>query len=368
MKICLIYNSAAHYRESIFLQIDREYDCDYVFGSSLRDIKQMDTSRLRGNVIKVNNYFIKNGFYWQSRVQKFLNRKYDAYIILGDTHCLSTWLFCIRAKFTGRSKRIYFWTHGWYGKETRIDRWLKKRFFNMAGGGIFLYGNYARELMIKEGFKADKLFVIHNSLAYERQLELRQNLKKDSIYLQYFGNNAPNLLFVGRLTTIKKLDNVLCAMSKLKEQGHEYNLTLIGDGEVREDLGILSDELNLKKNVWFYGACYDEQQLGQLIYNADLCVSPGNVGLTAMHVMVFGTPVLTHNDFAHQMPEFEAIHDGETGTFFKRDDIDSLALSISRWFEEKASMREEVRRACFQEIDSSWTPQFQIEVLRNNLK
>lgn len=72
---------------------------------------------------------------------------------------------------------------------------------------------------------------------------------------------------------------------------------------------------NLANNIWFYGACYDEIKNAALIYNADLCVSPGNVGLTAMHSMVFGTPVITHNDFKWQMPEFEAIEPGKTGDF-----------------------------------------------------
>ncbi len=368
MKICQIYNSAAHYRESIFTLIDREFDCDYVFGESLGDIKQMDTSKFRGNVTKVKNLFLGKGFYWQPGVQSFLNNKYDAYLMLGDTHCLSTLLFCIRAKLTGRSNRIYFWTHGWYGKESRMERWLKKWFFSMAGGGIFLYGNYAKELMIKEGIDAEKLHVIHNSLAYEHQMIIRQHLNPENVYLRHFANNAPNLMFVGRLTMEKKLDMVLRCMAQLKHQGNEFNLTLIGDGVMRKDLEQLAEELGLQQNLWFYGACYDEQMLGQLIYNADLCVSPGNVGLTAMHAMMFGTPVLTHDDYSYQMPEFEAIHDGITGTFFHRDDIQSLAGAIIRWIGDKADKREEVRQACFHEIDTQWTPQFQIDVLKTYLQ
>lgn len=69
------------------------------------------------------------------------------------------------------------------------------------------------------------------------------------------------------------------------------------------------------KNVWFYGSCYDEQTNAELIYNADMCVAPGNVGLTAIHAMTFGCPVITHSDFKWQMPEFEAIHPGKTGDF-----------------------------------------------------
>lgn len=248
-----------------------------------------------------------------------------------------------------------------------MERMLKKLFFRLPNGGIFLYGNYAKKLMIQEGFDEGKLFVIHNSLAYERQLEIRQSLSVDSLYGTHFGNNNPNLFFVGRLTKVKHLDLILLAMQKLKQKGKLYNLTLIGGGEQMEALQTMSKKLELEENVWFYGPCYDEQQLGQLIYNADVCVSPGNVGLTAMHVMVFGTPVVTHNDFPWQMPEFEAINDGVTGTFFERDNVDSLAEAIDRWLISNADKREEVRKACFHEIDTQWTPQFQLKVLKKHL-
>jgi glycosyltransferase involved in cell wall biosynthesis len=83
--------------------------------------------------------------------------------------------------------------------------------------------------------------------------------------------------------------------------------------------------------------------------------------------MVFGTPVLTHDDFPHQMPEFEAIKEGETGTFFKYGDVNSLAETINHWFEEKANERNAVRKACMEEIDHNWTPKFQMEVLKKHL-
>ena len=367
MKLLQIYNSAPHYRESIFRLIDSTFDCDYVFGRSMDDIKQMDTSLLKGRVTKVENKYLQGRFYWQKGVQKYLRHNYDRFIILGDTRCLSTWLFCIRARLFYPMRRVFFWTHGWYGKERRIERVLKKLFFRLPNGGIFLYGNYAKKLMIKEGFDEDKLFVIHNSLAYERQLEIRQSLTVDNVYRDHFDNCNPNLIFVGRLTKVKHLDMILLAMQKLKQNGKLYNLTLIGGGEQIETLQTMSKALGLEDNVWFYGPCYDEFQLGQLIYNADLCVSPGNVGLTAIHVMVFGTPVVTHNDFPWQMPEFEAIKDGATGAFFERDNVDSLAEAIEHWLGANADRRMEVRKACFLEIDTQWTPQFQLEVLKKHL-
>ena len=364
MKLCLIYNYAQHYRTSIFKLIDQEFDCDFVFGDSMGDVKKMDYTLLKGNVKEVHNKKL-GGAYFQKGVLKLLGQKYDKYIMLGETRCISTWIFLLLSKFY-KNKNVYLWSHGWYGKETKFERIIKKMFFKLSDG-TFLYGNYARELMIKEGFNKDRLFVIHNSLAYDKQLATRKQLKPTDIYNIHYGNNNPNLVFVGRLTEVKKLDMILHAMSKCKDKGEEYNLTLIGDGEKKEELEKLATELNLTKNVWFYGPCYNETELGGLIYNADLCVSPGNVGLTAMHSLVFGTPVITHNYFPLQMPEFESIREGETGTFFEHENIDSLTQKINEWFSTPRN-REETRKMCMKEIDEYWTPYYQIEVLKKNLR
>lgn len=51
--------------------------------------------------------------------------------------------------------------------------------------------------MIKEGFKPEKLFAIHNSLAYDQQLAVRKELKITTVYSDHIGNENPNLFFVG---------------------------------------------------------------------------------------------------------------------------------------------------------------------------
>src|SRR5690606_35683945 len=55
---------------------------------------------------------------------------------------------------------------------------------------------------------------------------------------------------------------------------------------------------------------------------------PGNVGLTAMHALTYGTPVVSHSNASRQGPEFESIKDGVSGFLFKEDDVDSLVDAI----------------------------------------
>ncbi len=366
MKLCLIYNYAQHYRSEIFSLISKTFDCDFVFGDYMADVKKMDYSLLRGNVTE-NRTYIFRGCSFQKGMLRQLFKNYTHYILLGDTRSISTWLFVAISRLFYPEKKIYYWTHGWYGKETILESALKKIFYRLPNGGIFTYGNYARELMINKGFDPSKIHVIYNSLSYDSQIKIREKLRKTTIYADHFGNSNSNLFFIGRLTPIKKLDQILYAMHKCRQKGYRYNLTLIGSGEKLEYLKNVVKCLGLEECVWFYGSCYNEIEISNMIYNADLCVAPGNVGLTAMHSLVFGTPVITHNDFKWQMPEFESIKEDLTGTFFEIDNIDDLSNRIINWFSKHSSDRQFVRDACTAEIDRRWNPYNQIQVLKNVL-
>ena len=368
-KICLIFNMAPHYREAIFKKIDSDFDCDWYFGVNDSNIKSMNTSSLkRVTFLPQINYWGKNKILYRRKGLSSLIQKdeYQNYIITGENRNISIWLLLIRAKLFYKQKRVFVWTHGWYGKESFFLKLFKKVYFKFTDG-IFLYGNYAKDLMIREGIKKDKLFVLHNSLDYEKHKTLRQEMVPSTIFKDHFKNDYLNLIFIGRLTLVKRLDYLIKALSIMKSKGVFYNLTFIGDGIEKEKLQKMVNDSNLTNQVWFYGACYDEKVNAQLIYNADACVSPGNVGLTALHVMTFGTPVLTHNNFPFQMPEFEAVKEGRTGDFFKQNDTNSIIRCIENWFKEHTN-RERVRQDCYSEIDEYWTPQFQLNVLRESIK
>lgn len=365
-KLCIVYNFAQLYREPIFRLMDQTWDCEWYFGHNTTDIKGMTPDALQ-HVTYVTNRPLVGPAEWQSGIGKLIrNKKYDNMLMLGEPMCLSTWWTMIQRRLFYRHKRVYLWTHGWYGREGFAKKWIKRIFFGLADH-VFTYGEYARQQAIRQGFNANKITPIHNSLNHAFQVELRNKLQPSDIFRTHFSNDNPTLIFIGRLTKVKQLDMLLTAMSQLNQRGEKYNLVLIGTGEEHKHLETLCHELQLDKQVWFYGGCYDDRQNAELIYNADLCVAPGNVGLTAMHTMVFGTPVLTHNDFKWQMPEFEAIRDGKTGAFFSRGDVESLANAIEQWFMTHSD-REAVRQACYKEIDTNWTPEYQLLILKQQIR
>ncbi len=224
--------------------------------------------------------------------------------------------------------------------------------------------------MISNGLAEKKLHVIYNSLDYNKQLQLRALINDhpiNSIKGDLFKNSKlPLVVFVGRLTKQKKLDMIVEASRKLINENFLINTLFIGDGGARKDLESLVATYELEAYFNFYGACYDETILAQLIGASDICVSPGEVGLTAMTALGYGTPVISHDDFNHQMPEYEAIIPGFNGEPFKHGSIDSLAQTIKKWIiDNKNKPREKIRENCFHIIDTKYNPKNQVSIIND---
>ncbi len=100
----------------------------------------------------------------------------------------------------------------------------------------------------------------------------------------------------------------------------------------------------------FYGPCYDETVLAELIASANATVAPGMVGLTAMHSLAYGTPVITHDSPMHQSPEWEVITPGRNGGFFENGNVADLARAIREWTR-TAAKDPAVRERCFEPLE-----------------
>ncbi|WP_299006403.1 glycosyltransferase [uncultured Tenacibaculum sp.] len=357
-KICFILNYAPHYRYFIFKKINDELDAHFYFGnipnSSIKKINYKELSNFRKELIT----FKVKKFYWYLGSVLLVFKKYDKFVLSGDSQILSNWFILLFSRLLG--KKTYLWTHGWYGNENTVKKNIKKAYYKLSDG-LLLYGNYAQDLMVIEGFKKDNLHVVYNSLDYDKQLSIRKKSVFSDVYINHFKNSNPTIIFTGRLTKVKKLNQLIDAKKKLDNLGIKVNLVFVGSGPEQKKLRSQVKFLKLE-NCWFYGACYDEIKLGELMYNSAICVSPGNVGLTAIHSLMFGVPVVTHNNFSQQMPEFEVVIEGKTGAFFKEDDVNDLALKIKLLIEGRLAKEE-----CYKTIDEKWNPHNQINILKEVL-
>ena len=365
-KLCCIFNTPSLYRELIYKKIEETYDCDWYFEDTDNKLKEFNTDQFN-KVQRLHTYNIGPFYGVKGLVSLLFKNDYEQYLMMGHSRNLSTFVFLLLKRFFFTKKKAFLWTHGFYGKESCFEKLWKKILLKSADG-LLIYGDYACGIMKNRyGFDSKKLYPIHNSLDYDAQLMIRNGIKPSSIYKDHFHNENKTLLFIGRLNYIKQLHMLINAVADLKSQGEYYNLVYIGDGEARIGLEKMAIDRSVSDQVWFYGACYDEEKNAEFVYNADLCVSPGNIGLTAIHVLMFGCPAISHDDFAHQMPEFEAIKEGKTGTFFQRDSQKSLTESISKWFSQEGYKRESIRKDCYEEIDTNWNTDYQMRIINKIL-
>nr|WP_294705105.1 glycosyltransferase [Prevotella sp.] len=359
-KICIITNIGTHYRYPIYKEIAKEFSCVFYLGDHVQTpIKTFDYATLPGYKGTLKNKFFHH-FYWQKGSVKLLNANYKYYILDGEPYCLSSWVILLLAKL--KKKKTIAWTHGWYGRESFIKKCIKKTFYNLHDK-LMVYNEYAIGLMKEVGIKPE-MYCIANSLDSDKEREIRKSIQYTSVYKDYFGNDYPTIIYCGRIQKWKKLEMLVDSIAELKEQGIKVNAVFVGKDVESVNLQSYAQSKNVDKQVWMYGPCYDDKTLAELFYNAQVCVSPGNVGLTAIHSLAFGCPVITHGDFPYQGPEFEAIRPNKTGDFFARNEERDLTKKIKKWITLSPQERDKVRQCAYSEVDNKWNIHYQISTIK----
>jgi glycosyltransferase involved in cell wall biosynthesis len=375
-KTAIVYQYIAHYREPIFRLLCQQTDnAEYTLFSDrenkLDTVKTVDPrlaeipveqGGLRWKFVK--NIDLSHHFIWQKGILSLaFGNEYNCIIFFGNAYYLSTWVGSLLAHI--RKKRVLMWSHGFLRDEGGIEGWIRKQFYKLADG-MLLYHNRARDIMIKKEFRPETLYLVYNSLDYDKQIQVRNTITNQCLMELrkkiFIHPELPVLLYIGRLTARRKLDYIIKSAKILYEQNIKCNVLFVGDGDEQSGLESLARELGLSNYVVFYGACYSENELGPLIRMSDLCIAPGGIGLTCMHSLVYGTPVITHDNPDEQMPEYEAIQPGVNGDFFKQNDIYSLVDILKKWLTCRKS-RQEIAESCYEVIERYYNPNYQLQVI-----
>lgn len=367
-RVAIIYHMFPHYRLPVMRALDSSDAFSFSFFGDSRiheGIEVADPLAVRSfhssTFYRIGRVFWQNAAIWQS-----IRSEFTAVVFLANPNFVSTWLGALLARATG--KKVLFWAHGWLRPEYGLKRVIRNLFFRLAHL-VLVYGERAKDLGEQSGFPASRIKVIYNSLDYDSAREILHSIRSGGRATtrpqDFFPENAPILICTARLTPLCELDLLLEAAALLKERGFPVNILLVGDGPARPSLELLAKQSGV--SVYFWGACYEESILGQLIYHSDIMVQPGKMGLTVIHSMMYGTPAITHGDMNQQMPEAEAIISGQTGLFFERGNALDLADRIFQWLNGEID-REQVRLACEKEIEAKWNPHRQKQLIEEALR
>jgi glycosyltransferase involved in cell wall biosynthesis len=380
-KCLIIYPYFALYRKHVFdalfasnfgweFELVGDKECD--FGIKGIDPKLAEVPLKEGgyNWTFAKNYLPfgkKLPLHWQPAVLKRLLKKdYDAVIMLGSIYYLAYILALPILKFY--KIPLIFWTHGFLGKDNKIIEFLRHALYK-KGDGFLLYGERAQKIMLESGYYSNKrLDVIYNSLDYEllKDIHLSEeeisNIKNE--IFRYPDN--PLVIATGRVTKEKRFNYLIQALDiSIKKNKKFFNLLIIGDGPELDCLNALTSERGLNDYVNFSGAIYGKDTY-KFLMTSDLCVIPGNVGLSAMHAFSVGLPVISHDNFDIQMPEFEAIIDSKTGSFYKYGNVEDLLEKIYFWAFNKQRL-EAAKNDCFLVTSERYNVKFQLQVFKECL-
>lgn len=131
----------------------------------------------------------------------------------------------------------------------------------------------------------------------ENNSVILNGLKIPSVHWQKNENNTKTrFLFIGRLTNIKGLQDIIYAMSMLpKELENSYSLTVCGDGPQKGEWENKVMELGLDKNITFVGYIDNPQEY---MSNHSCLIVPSHVEgmpLAMCEGALFGIPIIASN-------------------------------------------------------------------------
>ncbi|MER9670163.1 glycosyltransferase family 4 protein [Mesorhizobium sp. M0203] len=221
-------------------------------------------------------------------------QSYDVAVVMFDAH----WLSCMIAALI-YPKKTLLWGHG-LGRNPVAN--LMRVILARRAAGVLLYEESAKADFADAGCHVERIFMAGNTVEVMNPRRAQ--------------GQRSRFLYVGRLQARKRIDQFLRAFADVRPHlPSGTGITIVGDGSGRGELESLTSSLGIADQVEFLGELYDDDALAAQYARAIAYVSPGHVGLGALHAFGHGVPVVTGKSESHA-PEIENVVDGVNGYLY----------------------------------------------------
>lgn len=139
-------------------------------------------------------------------------------------------------------------------------------------------------------------------------------------------SHKKTLLYMGRVSYEKSIDQVIKATSIVKNTIHDIKLIIVGDGPEKENLIKLSSDLGLQNNIVFTGFIYGDDLI-KTLQSGDIFLSGSkseNMPLAVLESMAIGLPILS----VSSLGMVEIVKDNENGFLLSPDNPEEMAEKI----------------------------------------
>lgn len=272
-------------------------------------------------------------FLWQPALLEAVRDPWaDVVVLSWNTRYVQLALALAEAR--ARRRPLVLWGHG-YSKHFSYWKHQTRNWFGRAAHACVTYSEGTRVRLGQEGLDATKIFCAPNALDgaplqehrqywVEHQLELRE--------LQARLGLEPGrvLLFVSRLEPDKRVDLLLEAFRLLVPRVPGVQLVVVGGGTDLDELQQRANRLGIADRSRFLGPIYDERTLSAVFASANVFVYPVAVGLSILHALNYGLPVITSDNPDCHNPEFDVLNPGTNSLLYRHGDVADLAEQIER--------------------------------------
>ena len=221
---------------------------------------------------------------------------------------------------------------GYWGKKLNIpvlaavDKFPKKKYYKNVTK-ILPCSTPVADFMASQGISREKMTVLFNAVDvdfYAKNISMRNEFRKRE------NLNEKNICFLGmgRFVDWKGFDDLIKAFAEfLKNQNNneKFFLWLAGDGPERGKLESLAKELNIDKQIKFFGFVNDVRNL---LWASDVYIHPSwgdeAFGLSLLEAMSAGLPVI-----ASESGGMTEILNNSQGLLFPRRNIKKLSEQMN---------------------------------------
>ena len=328
-KIRIIQPTILEYRVGLYAGLAKRYGNRMEIWAAEKDGVDVSVP-LNGINTDYTHSFIHIGpLLWQKRLSLKGLSKGDVLVICSDIHNLSVMLLALRAKTKG--VRVVCWGHHWTAGG-RMWRVKIRLMIAKAISDVYLcYTKTGIDFLCRLGFDGTRVFATGNTID---QIPIGKatghwNDENLRLFKEECGISGKVLLLVcGVLRPKMRLHQLIEAIADKRLMDRDIMVAIIGDGVEKERNVALARQLKVEDKVIWVGATRDQEVMAPWFLSATAFVYPGAIGLTILHSMSYGLPVVVHGNKEHQMPEFEVMEDGLTGILFEENSVDDLARKI----------------------------------------
>ncbi len=319
--ILLFQRLIPHYRVPMFKKLNEELGIVVCHsrarkGASLQEQQKLDFP----NEVIPRMYFGKSPTAMLQRICPAL-RKYKPGIVITEFSLSYVTFWCLLFFKLFFRYKLVVWTHGVKSKEmlkpfgsrqSKIQLWVYNR-----ADAVILYSQKRMDLLAQHVNKPEKLFLANNTLDTNELNSIYNELQakgKAGVRIKLGFQHKQNIVFIGRLVSAKRLDFLLEAFTSLESKS-DLGLHIIGSGPEEERVKAYTKE---HKHIFYYGSIHDLLLSSSYLFASDLMVIPGYVGLSVVHAMSMGCPIMTCKqgpEGPFHSPEVEYIRDGINGCF-----------------------------------------------------